>query len=450
MGESDHGDWISDRIVAFQEMPSSPGLPAISREEVNILTSQYSSSSVKTTSAPLPQTADIGLGLYHDESGASTPLTSMSSSSSFADSSASIAPTTLTSSYSLPPLHHTHGTTSHPSQNEYVDPPGPYQHLNTPNQRLQFPLGLRSSSRTADLQRLSGFGSTPSLPSSSTPTQSQSFSPRISTPQNTSVQIPGSRLQSQSSPSLLQQTQLLNQPSHHQFDPFSPPRPQPGTWQNSFPSSQQPAFQPPHWGSVNAASSQQWDSRIPEHSQRPLSRPQLSTNTFGAPTGLQYGLQGAFLGTPIARDALLAYAHRLYNNPTNPHPAGMTAITHQPEPEAGSTPHIYHRQLLSLLDSIRSQHPHHLPTLLLLSCVYFSIGDYDACLNVCSEMLRVDPNYVRIIKYTWYLLITHCRLKPCLTWVWSTRRREPTRMPKVSGLELSCYDLPTGMQLYVL
>jgi hypothetical protein len=46
------------------------------------------------------------------------------------------------------------------------------------------------------------------------------------------------------------------------------------------------------------------------------------------------------------------------------------------------------------LEWIKSQHPQHLPTLLLSSCVHFSVGDHDACLRLCSEILDIDPNYV--------------------------------------------------------
>ncbi|PVG04770.1 protein prenylyltransferase [Serendipita vermifera] len=137
----------------------------------------------------------------------------------------------------------------------------------------------------------------------------------------------------------------------------------------------------------------------PNH--RPSSQPfqrqgNLNSNLFGFPTGVQYGIHGNFLGTSIARDALLAYAHRLYNNAFN-HPLGLTPVPHQSQPDSG-LPNTHHQQLISLLESIKSQHPRHLPTLLLLSCVQFSIGNYDTCASLCDEILSIDGNYVEAIS----------------------------------------------------
>lgn len=75
--------------------------------------------------------------------------------------------------------------------------------------------------------------------------------------------------------------------------------------------------------------------------------------------------------TPEKRDFLLAYAHSLYSSDTN-------NIT-----------------LLPLLHTIHAEHGDHLPTLLLMSCVYYTRGEYDASLNYNMQLLSYDPNYVR-------------------------------------------------------
>lgn len=74
--------------------------------------------------------------------------------------------------------------------------------------------------------------------------------------------------------------------------------------------------------------------------------------------------------TPEKRDFLLGYAHSLYSSDTN-------NIT-----------------LLPLLHTIHAEHPDHLPTLLLMSCVYYTRGEYDASLNYNMKLLSYDPNYV--------------------------------------------------------
>jgi hypothetical protein len=392
-------------------MPSSPVLPAVSPEEGTFIGGEYFCPLVKTTSAPLPPIADANLELYRDDQncGSSTPLTSISSSDSFADSSASVAHTTLTSINSLsPPLSlSARHTTSRPSQEDYHD------HRSSQLQHTVSyqPAEQRTSFRLAD-ERLTGHGSASSLPS--TPS-SQGPTPHQGIPQCSGSHFYSSQVPSQSSPSLLQQTELLSQPRPHHFDPFARPQIQPrylsraGAWQSTLSHSQHQ--QSSLSGVVQSASSQQ-------SADQPSAKPQrsgipnpfsssldsfrlLPSNLLGVPTGLQWGPQGAFLGTSIARDALLAYAHRLYNNSTNATSFGLTSIPHQSDPNEGTPPHLYHRQLLPLLEWIKSQHPQHLPTLLLSSCVHFSAGDHDACLRVCSEILDIDPNYVRPYVPLW-------------------------------------------------
>ena len=83
--------------------------------------------------------------------------------------------------------------------------------------------------------------------------------------------------------------------------------------------------------------------------------------------------------TPETRDYLLAYAHNLYGRDAS------------------------HPDLLPLLHTIAQLHPNHLPTLLLMSCVYYTRGEYQSSLWYNQKLLEYDPNYVR-----------HVATSPCL------------------------------------
>jgi hypothetical protein len=135
----------------------------------------------------------------------------------------------------------------------------------------------------------------------------------------------------------------------------------------------------------------------------PPINPLASRAGFGVPTGIPYGAQPAFLETPIARDAMLTYAYRLYSTFIR-QAEGLTSFPHQSEPDATAPSQPYQNQLLPLLTSMRNLHPHHLPILLLLSCAHYSAGDLDACLAVSNEILSIDPNYVRKIYLSCYSL----------------------------------------------
>ncbi|KAH9469778.1 hypothetical protein Pst134EA_007055 [Puccinia striiformis f. sp. tritici] len=78
--------------------------------------------------------------------------------------------------------------------------------------------------------------------------------------------------------------------------------------------------------------------------------------------------------TERARDYLLSYAHAVYSKKPN-------------DP-----------CLLPLLHTLIKLHPKHLPTLLLLSCVYYSQGDYDSSLFHNDQILILDPEYVEAMS----------------------------------------------------
>jgi hypothetical protein len=160
----------------------------------------------------------------------------------------------------------------------------------------------------------------------------------------------------------------------------------------SEPTWNSPRFQSPllqQWNQLRAPYASLY-GHVPSSYQ--TSRPSvLPQDVFAIPTAAPFSVQESSLGTSIARDALLAYAHRLYNDSTDP-PLGLTPA---PQQTGADSSRLHHDQLIPLLESIKSQHPQHLPTLLLLSCVQYTIGDYDACLSTCNLILSIDPDYVR-------------------------------------------------------
>lgn len=78
--------------------------------------------------------------------------------------------------------------------------------------------------------------------------------------------------------------------------------------------------------------------------------------------------------TPQKRDFLLGYAHTLYTTDSK----NLT--------------------LLPLLYTIHTHHPDHLPTLLLISCVYFSRQELQKSLEFNAQILSIDPNYIEAIS----------------------------------------------------
>lgn len=116
----------------------------------------------------------------------------------------------------------------------------------------------------------------------------------------------------------------------------------------------------------------------PQHLQpQPSNRPPPVTRVFTPHVEkLWKSAQGGEC-TERARDYLLSYAHAAYSK----------------KPNEGSG-------LLPLLHTLLNHHPNHLPSLLLLSCVYYSQGDYASSLLYNNQILSIDAEYVRV----WFLL----------------------------------------------
>ncbi|KAG8782097.1 hypothetical protein FRC16_002719, partial [Serendipita sp. 398] len=391
--------------IAIQGMPASPIVPAVSPGESSLDPEgpYFLAGSVKTTSAPLPRTADSYRGLYYEDSFPSTPLTSVSASSFSGDTSASVAHSSFTSVYDPSPALTQYNLSSYPNQalstgdsNLWPQHSHSVEHGNTSTSRITSP---SASGSISNLQSLLHAHSTPYLPISP---NERDYS---------RMGIYSSQHPSHSFPSLLGQPASLNR--HAQ--PFNILRrtssnttrvPQDASLQglatHNWPILGVPAqgvsgvYQP----QMNQASSR--ESLHPSHQSAnsiniyrelpPQSAPRPSPAPPIAPSGVHSG----FLGTTIARDAFLVYAHRLYNTYTST--PGLTSVSHLSDPDAGTISPTQPGQLLGLLSSIQTQHPRHLPTLLLLSCVQFSVGDYAKCAESCNKILNIDPNYVEAMS----------------------------------------------------
>ena len=97
----------------------------------------------------------------------------------------------------------------------------------------------------------------------------------------------------------------------------------------------------------------------------------------------------------LSRDALLAYAYHLYSSPGQNFP-GLTSIPLADALAVHTSPEqVYRLRLLPILTTLRPLHPNDLAILLLLSCTYHALGDYNACLKISQDMLRINPDYVK-------------------------------------------------------
>lgn len=97
----------------------------------------------------------------------------------------------------------------------------------------------------------------------------------------------------------------------------------------------------------------------------------------------------------FARDALLSHAYRFCNLSSVVSPGlSPMPIRHCGNETTHSANHACTTELLPILRFLREYHPIHIPVILLLGCVLHSAGDYNGCIEVNLEILKLDPNYV--------------------------------------------------------
>ncbi|ORY72723.1 hypothetical protein BCR35DRAFT_307496 [Leucosporidium creatinivorum] len=106
--------------------------------------------------------------------------------------------------------------------------------------------------------------------------------------------------------------------------------------------------------------------------------------------------------TPEKRDYLLSYAHALYTK------------------DASSS------DLLPLLHTLEQMHEEHLPTLLLMSCVYYTRGELESSFYYNKKLLSKDPNYVEAMSNIGTTLRAMGKWRDAETWWFKAIRLRPT------------------------
>lgn len=116
----------------------------------------------------------------------------------------------------------------------------------------------------------------------------------------------------------------------------------------------------------------------------------------------------------VVLDQLLRFAHALY----------QTGSQTLKKPD-GTTSNQLHPTLLPLLHTLHNLHPQHLPTLLLLSCAYYSAGDLPASLYWNDQILAIDPRYVEAMSNIGTTLRSLGRWKEAESWWYKAIRLRP-------------------------
>ncbi|KAK4054753.1 hypothetical protein OIV83_000677 [Microbotryomycetes sp. JL201] len=159
----------------------------------------------------------------------------------------------------------------------------------------------------------------------------------------------------------------------------------------------------------NAGSSEQPQSagaaraQLVAHQQQQPIQPQAQT--LSPPIEVKVFLthpETTTLHTPEKRDYMLSYAHTVYSrNPRSP-------------------------ELLPLLHTLEQVHPDHLPTLLLMSCVYYTRGELESSLYYNKRLLSKDPNYVEAMSNIGTTLRAMGRWKEAEQWWFKAIKMRPT------------------------
>ncbi|KAK4700382.1 hypothetical protein P7C70_g5865, partial [Phenoliferia sp. Uapishka_3] len=114
--------------------------------------------------------------------------------------------------------------------------------------------------------------------------------------------------------------------------------------------------------------------------------------------------------TAEKRDHFLAYAHTLYaSDPSN-------------------------QYLLPVLHTIHKAHPQHLPTLLLMSCVYYSLGDLPASLYYNKQLLEYDDQYCEAMSNIGTTLRAMGKWREAEAWWWKAIKLRPTTQDATENL----------------
>ena len=134
------------------------------------------------------------------------------------------------------------------------------------------------------------------------------------------------------------------------------------------------------------------------------------------------GAAGVDVRSPQIRDQLLQFAHNLYSTGSTTVPAPSD---NEAKPGATATVTQLHPTLLPLLHTLHGLHPEHLPTLLLLSCAYYTAGDLPGSLWYNNLILRLDPQYVEAMSNIGTTLRALGRWREAESWWWRAIKLRP-------------------------
>ncbi|EJD03950.1 TPR-like protein [Fomitiporia mediterranea MF3/22] len=137
------------------------------------------------------------------------------------------------------------------------------------------------------------------------------------------------------------------------------------------------------------------------------------------------------LASTLARDSLLIYAHRIFNLSA---PTTVFADVPRSTGNIASAGHPYNRQLLPLLQRLRALHPRHLPTLLLLGCVHYALGNFKESLSVNEEILQIDADFVEAMSNMGTTLKAMGQPEDAIQWWWKAIHLRPNYWDAVNNL----------------
>ncbi|KAL5495255.1 hypothetical protein ACEPAI_718 [Sanghuangporus weigelae] len=137
------------------------------------------------------------------------------------------------------------------------------------------------------------------------------------------------------------------------------------------------------------------------------------------------------LASTLARDSLLIYAHKIFNSFSIP---GSTVDNSHAPSDVTSPDHPYNSQLLPLLQRLRILHPEHLPTLLLLGCVHYAVGNHKESLAVNEGILQIDANFVEAMSNIGTTLNAMGRQADAIQWWWKAVNKRPHYWDAVNNL----------------
>ncbi|KAI0825131.1 glycosyl transferase family 41-domain-containing protein [Trametes gibbosa] len=150
------------------------------------------------------------------------------------------------------------------------------------------------------------------------------------------------------------------------------------------------------------------------------------------------------LSNGLARDAMIAYAYHLYDSPgPQGTPLGLTSvpILHLPTSHHRAPDSTYRDRLLPLLLLLRQLHPDHLPTLLLLACTYYALGDLHASLAISHHILAINADYVEAMSNIGTTMKALGKIEQAYEWWWKALQLRPTYWDALDNILGSTFAL---------